>query len=73
MIALSAARPLTNKFQDNSGLHATSLAHQIKILLRRGYIMCKRDTVRTLHINRDLISDLISDIILILLLNNIFK
>ncbi|KAM0736709.1 ATP-binding cassette subfamily G member 4 [Formica fusca] len=45
--SLRAARPLTNKFQDNSGLHATSLAHQIKILLRRGYIMCKRDTTLT--------------------------
>lgn len=60
MIVLSAARPLINKFEDNSDLHATSLAHQIKILLRRGYIMCKRDTVRTLYINSDLISDLIS-------------
>ncbi|KAL6430154.1 hypothetical protein ACFW04_007724 [Cataglyphis niger] len=42
--SLRATRPLINKFEDNSGLHATNLAHQIKILLRRGYIMCKRDT-----------------------------
>ncbi|XP_050458542.1 ATP-binding cassette sub-family G member 4 [Cataglyphis hispanica] len=45
--SLRAARPLINKFEDKSGLHATSLAHQIKILLRRGYIMCKRDTTLT--------------------------
>ncbi|KAL6430152.1 hypothetical protein ACFW04_007724 [Cataglyphis niger] len=45
--SLRATRPLINKFEDNSGLHATNLAHQIKILLRRGYIMCKRDTTLT--------------------------
>ncbi|EFN72387.1 ATP-binding cassette sub-family G member 4 [Camponotus floridanus] len=44
--SLRATRPLTNKFADNS-LHATNLGHQIKILLRRGYIMCKRDTTLT--------------------------
>ncbi|KMQ92948.1 atp-binding cassette sub-family g member 4 [Lasius niger] len=45
--SLRAARPLLNKFDDNSGLHATNLAHQIRILLRRGFIMCKRDTTLT--------------------------
>lgn len=43
--SLRAAHPL--KVMDNSSLHATNLAHQIKILLRRGYIMCKRDTTLT--------------------------
>lgn len=46
---LRAAHPLTdaNKLQNNATLHATSYFHQIRILLRRGYIMCKRDTTLT--------------------------
>ncbi|KAL0103636.1 hypothetical protein PUN28_017727 [Cardiocondyla obscurior] len=44
---LRTAHPLKNMMDDNSSLHATNLAHQIKILLRRGYIMCKRDTTLT--------------------------
>lgn len=44
--SLRAARPMINRFNDNN-LHATNLSHQIKILLRRGYIMCKRDTTLT--------------------------
>ncbi|XP_077271586.1 ATP-binding cassette sub-family G member 4 [Temnothorax americanus] len=44
--SLRAAHPLKKVRNDNS-LHATNLVHQIKILLRRGYIMCKRDTTLT--------------------------
>ncbi|XP_012063408.1 PREDICTED: ATP-binding cassette sub-family G member 4 [Atta cephalotes] len=44
--SLRAEHPLRNKVNDNS-LHATNLVHQIKILLRRGFIMCKRDTTLT--------------------------
>ncbi|KYN29407.1 ATP-binding cassette sub-family G member 4, partial [Trachymyrmex cornetzi] len=42
-----AEHPLRNEINDDSGLHATNLVHQIKILLRRGFIMCKRDTTLT--------------------------
>jgi len=43
----SAAHPLKNSHMEkNSSLHATNFIQQIKILLRRGLIMCKRDTVR---------------------------
>ncbi|KYN41879.1 ATP-binding cassette sub-family G member 4 [Trachymyrmex septentrionalis] len=45
--SLRAEYPLRNKVNDNNGLHATNLVHQIKILLRRGFIMCKRDTTLT--------------------------
>lgn len=31
--------------QDNSGLEATPALNQLKILLRRGYIQAKRDSV----------------------------
>ncbi|KYM75695.1 ATP-binding cassette sub-family G member 4 [Atta colombica] len=44
--SLRAEHPLRNKVNGNS-LHATNLVHQIKILLRRGFIMCKRDTTLT--------------------------
>ncbi|KAG5306218.1 ABCG4 protein, partial [Acromyrmex insinuator] len=45
--SLRAEHPLKNEVNDNSGLHATNLVHQIKILLRRGFIMCKRDMTLT--------------------------
>lgn len=45
--SLRAEHPLKNEVNDNSGLHATNFVHQIKILLRRGFIMCKRDTTLT--------------------------
>ncbi|XP_011865692.1 PREDICTED: ATP-binding cassette sub-family G member 4 isoform X2 [Vollenhovia emeryi] len=44
---LRAAHPLKDVSKESRGLHATNLTHQIKILLRRGYIMCKRDTTLT--------------------------
>ncbi|XP_036141387.1 ATP-binding cassette sub-family G member 4 isoform X2 [Monomorium pharaonis] len=43
---LRAVHPLKDEMNDNN-LHATNFAHQIKILLRRGYIMAKRDTTLT--------------------------
>lgn len=43
---LRAAHPLKDVTRNNS-LHATNLIHQIRILLRRGYIMAKRDTTLT--------------------------
>ncbi|KAG5321641.1 ABCG4 protein, partial [Pseudoatta argentina] len=45
--SLRAEHPLKNEVNDNSGLHATNFIHQIKILLRRGFIMCKRDMTLT--------------------------
>ncbi|XP_012228224.1 ATP-binding cassette sub-family G member 4 [Linepithema humile] len=47
--SLRAEHPLTNenRLEINSALHATNLFHQIRILLRRGYIMCKRDMTLT--------------------------
>ncbi|KAG5340176.1 ABCG4 protein, partial [Acromyrmex heyeri] len=45
--SLRAEHPLKNEVNDNSGLHATNVVHQIKILLRRGFIMCKRDMTLT--------------------------
>ncbi|XP_032665790.1 ATP-binding cassette sub-family G member 4 [Odontomachus brunneus] len=47
--SLRAAHPLrnSNTVEKNSALHATNFSHQLKILLRRGFIMCKRDTTLT--------------------------
>ncbi|KAL6263485.1 hypothetical protein P5V15_006276 [Pogonomyrmex californicus] len=45
--SLRAVHPLRDMTNENSSLHATNLIHQIKILLRRGFIMCKRDTTLT--------------------------
>lgn len=47
--SLRAANPLkkTDSLQNNSDLHAINLAYQIKILLRRNYIIAKRDTTMT--------------------------
>ncbi|EZA54901.1 hypothetical protein DMN91_009473 [Ooceraea biroi] len=46
---LRAVHPLKDShiMQKNSGIHATNFIHQIKVLLRRGLIMCKRDTTLT--------------------------
>ncbi|XP_003703096.1 ATP-binding cassette sub-family G member 4 [Megachile rotundata] len=47
--SLKAAHPVTNKSQksDKGSLQATSVMHQIKILLGRYFVMCKRDTTLT--------------------------
>ncbi|KYN05399.1 PREDICTED: ATP-binding cassette sub-family G member 4 [Cyphomyrmex costatus] len=48
--SLRAEHPLDgrrNIMNNNNGLHATNLVHQIKILLRRGFIMSKRDMTLT--------------------------
>lgn len=46
---LRALHPLSKNadFERKTALQATSLAHQIKVLLRRGYMMAKRDTTST--------------------------
>lgn len=48
----SAAHPLTeaNICKNAGPLHATPLSNQLKVLLRRGIIMCKRDTVILLFV-----------------------
>lgn len=47
--SLKAVHPANSKSQesDKSSLQATSLMHQIKILLGRYFVMCKRDTTLT--------------------------
>ncbi|EFN86035.1 ATP-binding cassette sub-family G member 4 [Harpegnathos saltator] len=47
--SLRAAHPLRNSNipERSSPLHATNFYYQLKVLLRRGFIMCKRDTTLT--------------------------
>lgn len=46
---LRSMHPLKNNdlYLKKTGLHATTLPHQLRILLRRGYIMATRDTTLT--------------------------
>ncbi|XP_076287088.1 ATP-binding cassette subfamily G member 4 [Lasioglossum baleicum] len=44
---LKALHPSKKSVDDNASLQATSLTYQIRVLMWRGFLMCKRDTTLT--------------------------